>query len=503
MRETELHLLPVDGERSLLFLPRNHRAFLVANPLAERLRDDGLTGLTDEEAREWRLLEQLGLVSEENPDALRRSAFDDGAHLAINVNLTHACNLACTYCFAQGGDYGRMTKPMSPEAVDDIFAFIAEHVTSSQTVRFEFFGGEPLANPKLIDIICERAERVSEETGIRFLHRISTNLTLLPSAALRRFVRHRFVVSVSLDGPARVQDEFRPSRGGRGSYERIIANVEKVRAASEEITLVARMTVASSEPTLLERFRELWELDVFDYFQIYPAVYRASGEELSATGCASAPGEGPVVNHFLHGDMPAQFRAFLSAYPSFFQAGKRFRGVLEYERAAEMVLDGRLALAFCSGGRVYYTHSPNGAVSPCHRLAGDEPFDVGEARTGVTREHPEWRTSVDEHPVCSGCWARYLCGGGCKQENHLATGDLNVLNADSCAYQLMLAEEVLRTLVRAPETYRAGRRELDDLFVSCGRPVVANGRAADPDGSRLKSFRSFVPVLSPAADGVS
>ncbi|NML51807.1 SPASM domain-containing protein [Streptomyces sp. R302] len=84
-----------------------------------------------------------------------------------------------------------------------------------------------------------------------------------------------------------------------------------------------------------------------------------------------------------------------------------------------MISEGPAALAFCSGGRTYYSHSPDGSVSPCHRLVGDEAFDVGTGDRGITREHP----------VCGGCWARYLCGGGCRQENHVAIEDLNTHNS--------------------------------------------------------------------------
>lgn len=207
---THFRSLALDQDRSLLFIAGNHRAFVVDRPLAERMDVAGLDGLTAAESQEWARLERLGLVSGENAQVLRRSHFDDGANLAINVNLTHACNLACTYCFAQGGDYGRMTAPMSEEAVDHIFAFIEENVTGSQVVRFEFFGGEPLANPALIDLICERATEVAERTDLSFLHRISTNLTLLPPVALARFARHAFVVSVSIDGGREVQDRVPP-----------------------------------------------------------------------------------------------------------------------------------------------------------------------------------------------------------------------------------------------------------------------------------------------------
>lgn len=495
MRSSDYLISSVDEDRSLLFLTGNHRAFAIEPELGERLREAGVDGLEGEELNEWEALGRAGLVSEENPAVLARSTFADGADLAINVNLTHACNLACTYCFAQGGDYGRMTKPMSAESVDQIFEFIDREVTDSECVRLEFFGGEPLANPRIIEMICKRSEEVTRLRGIRFLYRISTNLTLLPKRVLERFARHRFVVSVSLDGGPEVQDKYRPTKGGRGSYERIIRNVEAVRAAGEDITIVARMTIASPSPRLLPRVRQLWSLNLFDYFQIYPAVYRETGEEISGSGCSDAPGEGPPVNAFMHGEMPEQFREFLAAYPSLFDTSNRFKGVLEYERTAEMILEGKLALSFCSGGRVYYTHSPNEVISPCHRLAGDEEFDVGTGSEGLNVEHGAWRRDVDSHPTCSACWARYICGGGCKQENQLATGDLNDLNPDSCGYQLMLAEEVLKMVARAPAEYRERDRDaFSDLFVSCGRPVVASERRTCST-DEAASFRHFKPLV--------
>jgi radical SAM protein with 4Fe4S-binding SPASM domain len=499
MSERDYHVINLDEQQSLLFLAGNHRGFLIDADLGERFARDGVDGLEMEEAGEWSRLEAIGLVSDVNERTLLQSGFEDGADLAINVNLTHACNLACTYCFAEGGDYGRITEPMTSESVDDIFAFIGEHVTESEAVRFEFFGGEPLVNPKIIEEICARSEKVAKRSGIRFLYRISTNLTVLPRSALERFARHSFVVSVSLDGGPSVQDKFRPTLGGHGSFERIIKNAHRVREASDDITLVARMTVASKEPTLLERVRELWSMNVFDYFQIYPAVYRESGDQISGSGCTSAPGDGRIVNFFLEGDMPDQFSEFMAAYPSLFQAENRFRGVLEYERTAEMLLEGKMALSFCSGGRVYYTHSPNGAISPCHRLVGDEAFDVDGKKDGHRDDLAAWRTSVDEHPVCSQCWARYVCGGGCKQENHLATGDTGTLNRDSCAYQLMLTEEVLRTVAQASPEYRTRPRDLDDLFISCGRPVTANERVDDPAAETLSELRYFRPLVAEIA----
>lgn len=503
--DTDYRVIGVDDKVSVLFLTGNHRAYLVERELGERLHD-GFDRLTDAESAEWARLTARGLVGDENRDVLRRSSFEDGADLAINVNLTNICNLACTYCFADGGDYGRIKEAMGHTSVEDIFAFIAAHLTPSRSVRLEFFGGEPLANFPVLREICERSEGFAAEHGVRFVYRISTNLTLLPNGVLDLFAKHRFIVSVSIDGGRAVQDANRPALGGQGSYDRVMKAVRAVRAAGNQITLVARMTVAQREPSLIDNVRELWQLDIFDYFQIYPGVFPAenaaaevaepfsrkvfvelkvrpddaAADAATTRSSCATPGTAAgtqYVNFFLQPGMTEQFRDFLHTYPSLFVEGNRFKGVLEYERTVQMLAEGLLALSFCSGGRTYFTHSPDRSISPCHRLVGEPSFDVGTGGEGLTRLPEDWRASVDGHPVCGQCWARYLCGGGCKQENFVASGDISVLNEESCRYQLLLAEEVIAMMARSSGDYRArGRDAFADLFVSCGRPVMANGR---------------------------
>ena len=42
-----------------------------------------------------------------------------------------------------------------------------------------------------------------------------------------------------------------------------------------------------------------------------------------------------------------------------------------------MMLNGQLALSYCSGGRNYLRFSPTIPIMPCHRLVGEEEFQVG------------------------------------------------------------------------------------------------------------------------------
>jgi uncharacterized protein len=513
MNAQELHVIPANqppwrhdrdykvvhlGDSSALFLTGNHRVFITSSDLGRRL-EKGLDQMTPEEASEWAILGEHGLLTDVHRSRLATSTYADGSNLALNINLTGACNLACTYCFADGGDYGRIYNKMQIHTVDYIFDFIRRHVTESGKVRFEFFGGEPLLNFPIIKEICERSDRLALETGIQFVNRISTNLTVMPAGVVELFHARNFIVSVSIDGGAETHNQNRPTKGGKESFAGILENCKNVRERGDAVTMVARMTVVSSEPPLIENVMELYRYNIFDYFQIYPAVTAPGtgvcGGQPKLVQLETSKPEPDSAKNTMNMEFLEQLAQFVKIYPGLFGNGNRFKGVLEYERIAEMLLDGKMALGFCGGGGTYFTFSPDDSIMPCHRLVGDTKFQVGSGPTGLTGDTHEWTLPVDAHPVCSNCWARYVCGGNCRQENVLATGSLRGLNEETCRYQQSLLEEMIRYLGTAPAEYLSRYRRLDDLFISCGRPVTSSLR---PDGeSEIANLRYFRIVAPP------
>ena len=72
----------------------------------------------------------------------------------------------------------------------------------------------------------------------------------------------------------------------------------------------------------------------------------------------------------------------------------------------------------------------------------------------------------------------------------LAVDQLNDPSREGCAYQMQFVENVLRQVERSDPAYRSrSRAPLDNLFVSCGRPVVVNLRA--PDAAIPAAVRAF------------
>lgn len=439
------------------------------------------------------VLQGMGLLADYNRKRLAAASATDGATLALNINLTAVCNLGCSYCFAKGGDYGRITGRLNEGAdVDSILDFVRRNASFGETVRFEFFGGEPMMNFPTIEALCERSQALSEELGIVFLYRISTNLTTrLSERELGLFERFRFTVSVSIDGPETTHDRNRPNKAGRGSFGAIIDNCRKVRERSDQITLVARMTyVPHPNTSLVSDVEALHALDMFDWFQILPATV---SEELVETVFADAFGDLPYdeVCRRCAEKVDLEFERLGERYVSLFQPHNRFRGVLEIETIIRMLLEGEVANGHCSGGRNYFTFSPDRSIMPCHRLVGEAKFQVGSfggapEEAGVA----PWRLGINETPVCQDCSIRYICGGGCKQENFVGTGSINLPDLEKCRFQFRLVHCAVQAIADSDPAFLARRRDvLNDLFVSCGRPTLASGRRHDlPPPDALKHF---------------
>ena len=485
------------GAGALLLVTGNHRLLRISNSLATRLRVTPLMLNSDEQA-EWNILAAIGILSDINKARLATAVTAEGATLALNVNLTSVCNLRCSYCFADGGDYGRLRGNLDASTVAAMFRFITDQrLQPGNTLRFEFFGGEPLLNVDRIAEICRWSEEYEQISGVQVIYRISTNLTVLPEAAVDLFVRRRFIISVAIDGARETHDRNRPYKNGQGSYDRILDNCFLLRASGDDVTLVARMTVVTDGGrSLLENIRQLWSLNVFDYFQIYPAVT----PDVTAGRPSYDSSVGLRNPRMPSADYVTQLSEVLGYYPRLFSPGNRFQGILEWEQIAEMVLEGKLALSYCSAGRNYFTFSPDRSIMPCHRMVGNIEFQVGSVDSGLDRALDGagvsvWRRSVDENEArCSHCWMRYFCGGGCKQENFITTGELARPSLESCAHQTHVVENVLRLIEAQGAAYRKrDRRRLRDLFVSCGRPVTQNLRS-EPAAHELRIFQYLQPV---------
>ncbi len=147
------------------------------------------------------------------------------------INVAHDCNLRCAYCYADTGAYrdarGVLTAGVGASIVEAFFRRFA------RIGAIQLFGGEPFLNVRGVDGLCRHVARVAEREGAptpRFT--AVTNGTMASSAVIETIRTHDIRVTVSLDGDRRVHDANRVFAGGGGSFDRVVANIRKLKAAT-------------------------------------------------------------------------------------------------------------------------------------------------------------------------------------------------------------------------------------------------------------------------------
>ncbi|MCI9414739.1 MAG: radical SAM protein [Clostridiales bacterium] len=175
--------------------------------------------------------------------------------LQIMILPTTACNFECVYCY-------ETMEPcaMSRQTQQRVKQFFKRQVPNYRSVNVEWFGGEPLLMKDMIYDMSESIESICRQSGRKYQASITTNAYLLDVETFQNLLRHHvYTYSITLDGPAFIHDRLRPCRDGKGSFDKIIANLIDIKNKVEfrYFTMVIKVNVT----------RPL--LDVFDEFLAY------------------------------------------------------------------------------------------------------------------------------------------------------------------------------------------------------------------------------------------
>lgn len=150
----------------------------------------------------------------------------------ITFIVTQNCQLACKYCYLVGkNSEGRMQFQTAKQIIDCILA--DKKISSTDSVVFDFIGGEPLLEIDLISNIIEYAYSELMQRNHKwkdsFRIRITTNGILYDDSSFQNFLnkyKNRLTINISIDGSKAKNDLNRIFPSGIGSYDKIINNVK-------------------------------------------------------------------------------------------------------------------------------------------------------------------------------------------------------------------------------------------------------------------------------------
>jgi uncharacterized protein len=153
------------------------------------------------------------------------------------VKIASRCNLNCDYCYEYNlGDetWRQQPKLISDKVVQKLARRIREHVIAHgiEQIFISLHGGEPLmVGAKRLDQICQTF-RDGLEDVVRPIITTQTNGVLLTDPIIEVIAKHNISVSVSIDGVKQIHDLHRYDHQGRGSYDRVVAGVERLKQKS-------------------------------------------------------------------------------------------------------------------------------------------------------------------------------------------------------------------------------------------------------------------------------
>jgi uncharacterized protein len=381
---------------NVLYVPNGSRVFGLDDEMSSSL--DALLSSGDEEAIEQRLHE-LGV---DVPPLIDDTPVSSPPLRALSLAVAQKCNLGCTYCYAQQGEFGGAAKNMPLEVALDAVALLFRDVNPCERVNLSFLGGEPLINRGVIRAATERAVELARERGATATFSITTNGTLLTEQDGEFFERHGFAVTLSIDGIGEAHDALRPFKGGNGSFARIVENAAPLLRMQRRMQVSARVTVTPRNLSLRHTLDGLLALG-FHSVGFSPMLASPTGD--------AEMGEGTL---------PAMLDEMIACGEAFERrvlAGERY-AFSNVVNALREIHKGTHRPYPCGAGAGYLGVSADGELAACHRFVGDEAGAMGSVAAIDRTKQNAWLAErhVHQQEPCRSCWARYLCGGGCHHE---------------------------------------------------------------------------------------
>ncbi|WP_391489257.1 radical SAM protein [Gordonia rubripertincta] len=174
----------------------------------------------------------------------------DRSHLGMTVITSLGCNFDCPYCYESKRP--DLLKTEVSQALRDLVRSRSESLRSLQV---SWLGGEPLMAYRQLLTLSADLQQIAQNAGAVYFSNVTTNGYLLDRAkaiALRE-VGIAFA-QVCIDGPPDVHDRMRPLASGRGTFDRIVRNIEEV---ADVLDITVRVNVDHEN---IGRVEELFEL---------------------------------------------------------------------------------------------------------------------------------------------------------------------------------------------------------------------------------------------------
>jgi uncharacterized protein len=338
---------------------------------------------------------------------------------ALCLHVAHTCNLNCSYCFASQGKYQGERALMSFEVGKQAFDFLIKNSGTRRNLEVDFFGGEPLMNWDVVKQLVAYARSIEKEHNKNFRFTFTTNGMLIDDEVIDFLNKEMHNVVLSLDGRKEVNDHFRKNYAGKGSYDTIVPNFQRLVEKRGGKDYYVRGTFTHNNVDFTN-----------DLFHMAHLGFT----ELSMEPVVCPPGDPYALTKE---DLPKLFEQYEILAKEMIRRKKEGRGFTFYHYMLDLKNGPCIykRITGCGSGTEYMAVTPWGELFPCHQFVGDPKYSLGNIWDGVTNTEvqDEFRScNAYARPECKDCWAKLYCSGGCAANAYHATGSIGGVYEYGC-----------------------------------------------------------------------
>jgi uncharacterized protein len=346
------------------------------------------------------------------------------------------CNLDCKYCFYlekeklyPGENSWRMSDTVLEKYVHDYI-----HSQPVAEINFAWQGGEPtLLGVEFFRKVVALQKKFADSKTI--FNAIQTNGTLLDDEWCEFLAKNKFLVGLSIDGPAELHDRYRVDKRQQPTFDKVMRGLELLKKHGVEFNTLTVVNHANSQSPL-EVYRFLKSVGS-QYLQFIPLVERAAAAELKTAGYDFAapplPGKKENVSAVTPWSVAAeQYGNFLCAIFDEWvrhDVGTTFVQLFDTALGNWMGLGSSLcvfaekcgtALAIEHNGDLY---SCDHYVYPHYQLGNVMNQSLGAMLNSPT-QIKFGNDKLDSLPqFCRDCEVRFACNGECPKHRFIQTPD--------------------------------------------------------------------------------
>ena len=320
------------------------------------------------------------------------------------------CNMRCRYCFycdeaenREIASYGIMSRETARSIIDRAF----EYSGGRGNVSFAFQGGEPtLAGLPFFEDFVAYADEIKPEK-VTLNYSIQTNGILIDEKWCDLFVRNRFLVGISVDGPENINDRCRIYPSGEGTFAKVADSIKLMKRLGVDFNILSVITKQSAaHPTQLWNY---YKKNGFGFVQLIPCL-------------APLDNSGKSFDHALS---PAEYSSFLITFfrlwADEFEKGN-YVSVRLFDNLVNMATGNMPEMCGMTGScSAQCVIEADGGVYPCdfyvldRYLAGNINESSFADILGSDTVRSFLSESMKKPEACPNCRFYQICRGGCRR----------------------------------------------------------------------------------------